>query len=308
MDLSDKITAVHRMQAYIAAHLDSEITLEALGAAAGYSKYYAARVFGALTGRAPFAYIRALRLTRAAQALRDGGGGPVSTSPVIDTALDSGFGSHDGFTRAFAREFGLNPQEYARNTPAVRYFVPYPVAYAHIFDEEAEPMHEEKVSKIVTVTAVERPARKLILQRARSAKDGGYWAFCEEMGCDSEGLLNSIPEKFDTWALLTLPPGLVKPGTSNTAAGVEVPADYAKPIPEGCGVIDLPPCAMLYFRGMPYANEDDFCLAIGIVEEAAQAYDPAPFGWRYAPELAPRFNFGASAETGARAAVPVKAT
>jgi len=117
-NLSDKIAAVNRMQEYIAAHLDGEITMETLGAVAGYSKFYAARTFRELTDRTPFAYIRALRLTRAAQALRDAGG------PVIDAALDSGFDSHDGFTRAFARQFGITPQEYARKTPAVRYFVP----------------------------------------------------------------------------------------------------------------------------------------------------------------------------------------
>ena len=301
MDDSDKIDAVKRMQEYIAAHLDEEITLEALGAAAGYSKYHAARLFAELTGKTPFAYIRALRLTRAAQSLRDTGG------LVIDTALDSGFGSHDGFTRAFAREFAITPQEYTRKTPAVRWFIPYPVVHTHILNEEVEPMQNEKVSRTVTVTAVERPARKLILQRAKQTKDGDYFAFCEEMGCEWEGLLGSIPEKFDSPALLTLPPSLVKPGTSNTAAGVEVPADYAKPVPAGYDIVDLPSCTMLYFVGAPYASEDDFCIAIGIAEEAMEGYDPVPFGRQLTPSLAPRFNFGSSAAGGARMAMPVKA-
>jgi len=259
-------------------------------------------LFAELTDKPPFAYIRALRLTRAAQSLRDTGG------QVIDVALDSGFGSHDGFTRAFAREFAITPQEYARKTPAVRWFVPYPVVHAHIFNEEVEPMQHEKVSRTVTVTAVERPARKLILQRAKQTRDGDYFAFCEEMGCEWEGLLGSIPEKFDSPALLTLPSSLVKPGTSNTAAGVEVPADYAKPVPAAYDVIDLPPCTMLYFVGAPYASEDDFCIAIGIAEEAMEAYDPVPFGRQPAPSLAPRFNFGSSAAGGARMAMPAKAS
>jgi len=176
-----------------------------------------------------------------------------------------------------------------------------------IFRTKSPPIQNEKVSRTVTVTAIERPARKLILQRAVHAKDGDYFAFCEEMGCDWEGLLGSIFEKFDTPALLTLPPNLVRPGTSNTAVGVEVPADYAKPIPECYDVIDVPPCAMLYFVGTPYADEDDFCIAIDITGQATQSYDPAPFGWQFAPELAPRFNFGASAATGAKMAMPVKA-
>lgn len=73
----------------------------------------------------------------------------------------------------------------------------------------------------VTVTRVERPARRLILLRAKEAAD--YMTYCGEMGCDWEGLLNSIPEKLDLAALLTLPRPLIRPGTSGCAAGVEVP-------------------------------------------------------------------------------------
>ena len=73
MEQDDNIAAVRRMQEHIAANLDEEITLEQLGETAGYSKYHAARLFAQLTGQTPFAYIRALRLTRAAQTLRDNG-------------------------------------------------------------------------------------------------------------------------------------------------------------------------------------------------------------------------------------------
>lgn len=300
MDITDKVAAVDRMQQYIAAHLQEEITLEDLGNAAGYSKFHAARVFAQFTGKTPFAYIRALRLTQAAQALRD------SNSKVIDVAVNSGFDSHDGFTRAFARQFGIAPQRYSRETPPVRYFVSNPVAHAYIDFKENQPMNE-KVSAVVTATVVERPARKLVLQRANTTQGGDYFAYCEEMGCDWEGLLGSIAEKFDAPALLILPPNLVTPGTSNTAAGVEVPHDYAKPVPAGYDVIELPPCQMLYLNGAPYENEDDFCQAIEIAFAAQQAYDPKPFGWQFAPELAPHFNFGACAANGAKLAMPVKA-
>ena len=102
----------------------------------------------------------------------------------------------------------------------------------------------------MTVTAVERPTRKLILIRSVNATE--YFSFCEEMGCDWEGLFNSILEKFDTAALITLPQNLIKPDTGNKAAGVEVPANYSKPIPAGYEIIDLPPCTMLYFQGQKF--------------------------------------------------------
>jgi hypothetical protein len=50
----------------------------------------------------------------------------------------------------------------------------------------------------------------------------------------------------------------VTPGTTDTAAGVEVPADNKKPVPDGYDIIDLDPCAMLFFNVAPYADSADF--------------------------------------------------
>ena len=166
-------------------------------------------------------------------------------------------------------------------------------------------MEKERVSKIVTVTVVERPARKLILQRAKKTTGGNYFDYCEEMGCEWHELFNNISEKLDSVALLTLPTNLIKLGTTDTAAGVELPIDYAKSILKGYDIIDLPPCSMLFFQGMPFEDDKDYRQAIDIVEQAIIFYQPEQYGFRYAPELAPLFNFGASAKTGARKAVPV---
>ena len=299
MEQMDKVNAVSRMQKRIIMNLD-DVTLDDLGAAAGYSKYYAVRIFKEAVGKTPGEYIRALRLTRAAEELRDSGG------KIIDAALNSGFDSHDGFTRAFSRQFDMTPIRYSQETPPVRFFVHYPIeSYYHLKDGE-KAMQNEKVSRTVTVTAVKRPARKLILLRAKETKGGDYFAYCEEMGCEWEGLLNSIAEKIAPAALLTLPQNLVVSSTSDTAAGVEVPADYGKAIPDGYDIIDLPPCTMLFFNGAPYEDENDFCIAIDIVWEAVDSYNPDFYGWQAAPKLAPRFNFGAKEELGAKMAVPVK--
>jgi len=298
MELSDKINAVSKMQKYINAHFANEITLDDLSRAAGYSKYHAMRIFKELTGNTPFESIRALRLTKSAQVLRD------SDAKVLDVALDNGFESHDGFTRAFTRQFAITPQKYQRETPAVRYYVQYPIEAYYAMKEGAEIMPKEPIKRTMTVTAVERPARKLIL--VRSVKATEYFSFCEEAGCDWEGTFNSIPEKFDTSALLTLPQSLIKLGTGNIASGVEVPLDYNKPIPDGCDIIELPPCIMLYFQGAAYEDENDFGEAIGTLWEIIASYDPSLYGWQYAAELAPYFNFGAAAKTGARMARPVK--
>ena len=130
--------------------------------------------------------------------------------------------------------------------------------------------------------------------------------FTRKRACSEQRITGSQPfSLIAPAALLTLPPNLVAPGTSDTAAGVEVPADYTKPIPDGYDSIDLPACTMLFFNGAPYENEEDFCIAIDIVWGAVDSYNPELHGWQIAPEIAPRFNFGAEEKLGARMAIPV---
>lgn len=55
-------------------------------------------------------------------------------------------------------------------------------------------------SNLCMVTAVKRAKRKLIYLPSKKAQD--YFSYCEELGCDWEGLLNSIPEKIEPAALI----------------------------------------------------------------------------------------------------------
>ena len=255
----DRINAVQRMQEYILSHIGGEITLRGLGHASGYSPYHSVRLFKSLTGNPPFEYIRALRLTNAAQKLVK------SDEKVVDVALEGGFESHDGFTRAFYRQFDITPIKYRNQKPPVSYFVHYPVrSYYRMIakspEDERSNTPMKRISAAVTVTPVNRPARKLILLRSRNAVD--YLSYSNEMGCGWEGLLNSIPERFENAALLTLPARLIRDGASSCAAGVEVPEDYSKPLPEGYEAGGLPPSGMLYFQGVPIRPFAKRCTAL----------------------------------------------
>ncbi len=96
---------------YIDVNILRKITLKKLAVAAGYSPWHAAKLFKEVTGKAPFEYIRALRLTKAALILRD------SNEKIIDVAMDFFFDSHEGFTRAFSKEFRMPPRKYSQCTP-----------------------------------------------------------------------------------------------------------------------------------------------------------------------------------------------
>jgi len=118
MEKRDKVDAVQRMQDCIEQHLTQPISLYMLAQVAGYSPFHSERIFKEMTGKSPFDYIRALRLSRAAVRLRDKG------ARVTDVAFDFVFESHEGFTRAFSREFGTSPRSHARSKTALKLFMP----------------------------------------------------------------------------------------------------------------------------------------------------------------------------------------
>lgn len=62
--------------------------------------------------------------------------------------------------------------------------------------------------------------------------------------------------------------------------GVEVPLDYAGPVPAGLDVIDLPAATYLRFQGEPFA-EEDYCATIKEIWEAIAAYDPSQAGYAW---------------------------
>lgn len=300
MERWEKVIAVQKMQDYIKDHVNDEINIEDIARISGYSTRHAARIFKELLGRTFLDYVRAIRLTDSAKDLL------LSQENILDIAINAQFDTHEGFLRAFSDEFGITPLKYRYEKPPIKYFIQYPVKhyYSYLYNKGKENMEKEKSMELCTVTIVRRPKRKLILMRASKAQD--YWSFCEEKGCDWEGLLNSIDCKFDNAAILELPKRLIISGTTSCAAGVEVPYNYEGKVPEGCDCIQLNECEMIYFQTEPFENDDDFGIAIDNVSKAVSSYNPKQYGYEYAFDMAPKYNYGASKEMGAKQAIPVK--
>jgi AraC family transcriptional regulator len=82
------------------------VRLQDLAAIAGMSKYHFLRVFRRLTGVTPHQYLISARMRRAALGLVS------SRRPVIDVALDAGFGDLSTFNKRFRGTFGLTPTQY----------------------------------------------------------------------------------------------------------------------------------------------------------------------------------------------------
>ena len=290
--MKEQIEAVQRMQDYIESHWQESITLADLSKASHFSPWYSARLFRKLTGLSPADYIRRYKLSRSALRLRD------EDCKVIDVAFDLGFGSVDGYQRAFHREFGCNPREYAAHPVPLYLMTPYGVK--HRFTEK-EPMNMEQI-KNVFIQVIEKPVRKVILKRGIQAYD--YMTYCNEAGCDVWGLLTSIKSISGEPVCLWLPEQYRPEGTSQYVQGVEVSSDYSGPVPEGFDVIQLPAASFLMFQGEPF-EEEDFCQAIQMVQAAMERYDLSVIGLAPDPEN-PRIQLEPIGTRGYIEMIPVK--
>ena len=276
----EKAQAVQRMQDYIEEHIGDAITLKDLSQASNYSPTHSLKVFKEMTGFTPFDYIRHYRLTKGARRLREG------NIRIADVASGCAFDTHEGFTRAFSKEFGLSPESYKDDPVPLSYFIPYSVLIRYLTENKGDSKMEKKPKRTIFVQVAERPERKAIIKRGIEAEN--YYAYCGEVGCDAWGVLESINGAICEPAGFWLPPKLIRKGTSKYVQGVEVPSDYGGAVPDGFEIIDLEPCRVMVFRGEPY-DDADFEEAIGDVGEAIEKFDPAIHGLEWADADAPRF-------------------
>lgn len=298
MERWEYVKAVQRMQDYIDDNLNRSITLHDLAQAAGYSPWHSARMFKELTKKAPFEYIRVLRLSQAAIQLRDG------NRRVIDVAFDFVFDSHEGFTRAFSRQFGVSPKRYSLDPRPVTLFMPERIRDYYLKLQRGDAnMTIKESSKTVFVQVVERPARKAILKRG--VKANHYFEYCEEVGCDIWEVLSGIKEAIYEPIGMWLPPNQIKDGTSEYVQGVEVPSDFQGSVPEGYDIMDLPPCQMMVFQGEPF-DDEKFGEAIEELWEVMKKYDPSIYGFEWADDEAPRFQLAPMGYRGYIEARPVR--
>lgn len=281
--MKEQILAVQRMQDYIEAHLEETVGLSDLAKVSLFSPWHSHRLFQEYTGLTPANYIRRLRLAKAALRIKN------ENVRIIDVAFDLGFGSVDGFTRAFFREFGMCPSEYAANPVPITLFVPYGAKFRALRKERTTM----KTNNIF-IQVIHKPVRRVLCKRGIKAED--YFPYCEEVGCDVWGLLLSMDSLCGEPVSLWLPQQYKKPGTSTYVQGVEADTDYHGAVPEGFDVIDLPEADYLMFQGEPFA-EEDYCDAITAVQQAMDGYDPTVIGYVWDDsnpriQLEPRGNRG----------------
>ena len=99
-------------------NLTDELDIEEIAGKAALSPFYYQRIFGALCGMTVGEYIRARRMTLAAQELNR------KDVKVIDVAVKYGYDSPDSFTKTFQKFHGITPSQAREPGAQLRSFAP----------------------------------------------------------------------------------------------------------------------------------------------------------------------------------------
>lgn len=284
---------VDEMDAAIRRHEDGALTLETLARQLGYSEFHLARKFREVSGLSFRDYLRRRRLALAAIEVRD------SERSLLDIALDYGFSSHEAFTRAFRKLYGVTPSAYrSRPVPLVLRTKLIP------FDRYFLGMGEIGMTQSngdVKVYFVTIPAHRFL--HIRNYESDGYWDFWQRQakipGQDWEticGLLDSVKGKLDDegssepnsgsgqiMAFLHDPAGQpFSYGVPRAECyGVRVPANYDDPVPEQLLLIDVPEADYIVFEHGPFNYEQENCHVEETVAKAIADYDFEDTGYQF---------------------------
>lgn len=90
---------------YIETHLKDDLSVSHLASIAGYSLCHYYKLFNLYFDVPVMDYIRRRRLAHAVRELYNG-------RHILDIAVDYGFETHNGFTKAFHKAYGFPPEEY----------------------------------------------------------------------------------------------------------------------------------------------------------------------------------------------------
>lgn len=98
---------------YIEGHLEEQLSLTDLAAVAHLSPFYFQRLFKKLVGRPVMEYVKLRRLARSCQLLA------TTQKKILEIALAVGFNSHAYYTKAFKTAYGMTPEAFRAEQPAL---------------------------------------------------------------------------------------------------------------------------------------------------------------------------------------------
>ena len=269
---------------------DDRLTLSRLADRLGYSAYHLSRRFREIAGMSFRAYLQGRRLSFALKEVRD------TEQTLLAIAVKYGFSSHEAFSRAFRRMWGVTPSQYRRHPVPVALRTVIRPLDCYLLAQGGNAVHA--TSSDVKTYFVTIPAHKFL--HIRHYESIGYWDFWQKQslipGQDCEticGLLDSVPGKLDdlggdqsdsaagqVMAFINEPEGrLCSWGIPLAEAyGVRLPADWAGEIPPQMQLMDVPEGEYVVFEHGPFDFATENAAVEAKIEAAMRDFDYAAAG------------------------------
>lgn len=211
---------VYEAIVHIEANLDEEISLPEVAEKAGYSVFHFGRIFQGVTGETVMDYVRKRRLTEAAKAL-------VQTNRrILDIALDWQYDSHEAFTRAFKRAYGVTPGIFRRRRAFVPLRVPLSLADIQPLGTKGAAME----TRIINLPAM-RVIGMAYVGKNENEEIHSMWG-------DFSPRADEVQGKICPDVQLGVCGDAQEDGSFRYVAGFQVDADA--PVPDGMSTFDVP--------------------------------------------------------------------
>jgi Bacterial regulatory helix-turn-helix proteins, AraC family./Bacterial transcription activator, effector binding domain. len=243
----EKIHLIQRVLDYIDEHITEPLDAPELARLAGYSPFHFQRVFHKYTGTTLMDYVLKRRLQFALHDLANG-------RKIVDIALDYGFDTHAGFTKAFKKCFGSPPTLYRLHCPCS--LPPKP---------DLKKIQKMKVGGLLMQPKiVERPAFKVIgktfegrISGVSSTRD--YPAFWNRPGLDDGSVEKMLyqtvkPKKHGEYCINYQTGPLDETFTYLFAVEFHEGMD----VPDGLTLLEIPAATYAVFRTPPVPEEEFF--------------------------------------------------
>src|SRR4051794_2306982 len=255
-------------------NLGNELSLSDIADGCGVSKFHMARAFEARSGMPVMHYVRARRLSQAAEKLAEGAG------DILGLALDTGYASHEAFSRAFKAQFDRTPEAVRRHgtTGELNMMKPASVANTASASQAIEP----RIEKLGALTVVGLTRRQNL---ANAQAIPGQWqqfmTRYEEIDNKAEQIPVSVTTEMDVDGNFSYLTGVVV-----TSAGAP---------PKGLVVQNIPPQTYAVFTHSGHTSEIPKTYAAiwdQWVPQSGKVVSDGPWLEKHLPSFNPRTGLG----------------
>ncbi|SEU28050.1 GyrI-like domain-containing protein [Paenibacillus sp. NFR01] len=226
---NDYAERIGKVIQYMKDNSHQKLSLDQLAAVANFSKYHFSRIFAAMTGMAPVAFLNRERLQRAVSLLAE------SDGTILEIAGQCGFDSVSAFNALFRKHYGLTPSEVrkslhhnSKNPALLSNSREEPSAPRTYNEDETNHLLRRAWGKMITFKELPDVEVACVRHVGSYLDTGGAWeklgiwaarhGFTPERQCfigislDDLDMVEEQACRYD--ACVTLPPGFEKQGHS----------------------------------------------------------------------------------------------